>query len=272
LNFKNLITRSLTGAVFVAAVLGSIFLGESVFIGLFSVFTIVGTMELYRIASFDNKIEVSRSSGLILSGYVFMIFAFVGVRLFPGYLLLTIPPAVLVVVIAELFRRKENPLLNIAVLILPLFYVAFPFSVTAYIFRLEVESPEVLLAGFFLLIWTNDTFAYLTGVTIGKHRLFERISPKKSWEGFFGGVIFSMIIAYVLGGYFDVLERWQWSVMALIVSVAGTFGDLTESMFKRSAGIKDSGKMLPGHGGVLDRFDGVLMAAPFVVVYLYLIL
>ena len=120
-------------------------------------------------------------------------------------------------------------------------------------------------------MWSFDSFAYLTGVSIGKHRLFERISPKKSWEGFFGGLVLSLGVAAALAYFFPVLSTGQWMVMSLIISVTGTFGDLAESLLKRSFGVKDSGNIMPGHGGFLDRFDAALMAMPFVVAWLVFI-
>jgi phosphatidate cytidylyltransferase len=133
------------------------------------------------------------------------------------------------------------------------------------------ENNARIILGFFILIWSNDTFAYLVGRSVGKTKLFQRISPGKTWEGTVGGVICTQGIAYALSIYFTELEPIHWHVVAVIVSVFGTLGDLVESMFKRSLGVKDSGNILPGHGGILDRFDAVLVAAPFVVAYLSLV-
>jgi phosphatidate cytidylyltransferase len=121
------------------------------------------------------------------------------------------------------------------------------------------------------MLWANDTGAYIFGVKFGKKRLFERHSPKKSWEGFFGGVATSIAVAYILAQYFTSYSLLNWVTMATLISCFGTMGDLVESMFKRSIEIKDSGKILPGHGGLLDRFDGLLLSAPVVFVYIYLI-
>ncbi len=133
-----------------------------------------------------------------------------------------------------------------------------------------VYNPHLLL-GFFFLLWTNDTGAYLVGRSIGKHKLWERISPKKTWEGFFGGLILSIIIGYVISLYYPELNYILWIVMAALVSIFGTMGDLVESVFKRSIDAKDSGSILPGHGGILDRFDGVFLSTPFVLVLLQLV-
>jgi phosphatidate cytidylyltransferase len=126
---------------------------------------------------------------------------------------------------------------------------------------------EILLI-YFLLIWANDTGAYLFGVSIGKHKIFPRISPKKSWEGFFGGLFFTAIVAWAISLYFHNITFAHWLVIGLLSAIIGVFGDLVESMLKRSIDVKDSGKFLPGHGGVLDRFDSVFLSAPIVFAYL----
>jgi phosphatidate cytidylyltransferase len=131
-----------------------------------------------------------------------------------------------------------------------------------------VESGPAIVLSFFLIIWTYDTFAYLTGILVGKHRLFPRVSPKKTWEGTAGGFIFGLAATFLLSKYFTDFDLLNWLIIASIIMVFGTFGDLSESLLKRSLNIKDSGNILPGHGGLLDRFDAVLMAAPAVFVYI----
>lgn len=121
------------------------------------------------------------------------------------------------------------------------------------------------------MLWTNDTGAYLAGRFFGKHKLFERISPKKTWEGSIGGGILTIGVAFILSVYFTNLDQTNWIVLAILVAVFGGLGDLVESMLKRSLNIKDSGNLLPGHGGILDRFDGLLLSIPFIYSYLYLI-
>ncbi|MNY33104.1 Phosphatidate cytidylyltransferase [compost metagenome] len=122
-----------------------------------------------------------------------------------------------------------------------------------------------------ILLWTSDTGAYLAGRSLGKHKLFERISPKKTWEGFIGGIVLAVLVSLCLAHYFETIPQWQWIIVAMIIAVFGTLGDLVESMLKRSLNVKDSGHILPGHGGLLDRFDGLLIAGPLVYLFLFLV-
>ena len=192
------------------------------------------------------------------------------------YIALLVLP-LLIAMIAELYNYEEKPFESLAHTFFPVLYVGLPlclfpfaaFSHTGLSSLLPycgTFSPGIII-GFFALIWANDTGAYLAGITFGKHRLFERISPKKSWEGFVGGVIFAAASGWLLSGWFGVASDIQWVIIALIVSVFGTYGDLVESMLKRSVGVKDSGNIMPGHGGFLDRFDSALLAFP--AIYLF---
>jgi phosphatidate cytidylyltransferase len=194
------------------------------------------------------------------------------------YLLVVLLMITLIMII-ELYRKNEKPFDSLAHTFFPLIYTViplslFPFSAFGHM-GLEpllphgtlVFSPGIVV-GFFLLIWANDTGAYLVGMTMGKHRLFERISPKKSWEGFFGGVILAVFVSWLLSGWLGVVNPFKWALIAIIISVFGTYGDLVESMLKRSAGIKDSGNVMPGHGGFLDRFDSAVMSFPLVFLFI----
>ncbi|MDX2195532.1 MAG: phosphatidate cytidylyltransferase [Cytophagales bacterium] len=168
-----------------------------------------------------------------------------------------------IVFISELYRRSSNPFENIAFTILGVFYVAMPLSLLHFsAYSTGSFSPQISI-GFFLLLWAGDTGAYFAGKYFGKHKLFQRISPNKTWEGVAGGIVLSLAIAHIMSIYFSDIEYWKWYVMAIIIPAAGTYGDLIESMLKRSLMVKDSGNLIPGHGGLLDRFDGLLLAAPF---------
>lgn len=174
--------------------------------------------------------------------------------------------AMLMVLFVELFRQRETPIQNVGATILPALQVALPIAMLALLPALGEGYNAWRVVAFFSIIWANDVFAFLVGITLGRHRLCERISPKKSWEGFIGGIVAAMgvalLAAHLLGENMTV-----WAGLGLVSSLAAVAGDLVESMFKRAAGVKDSGAIMPGHGGWFDRFDAVLMAAPVAVIY-----
>ena len=181
------------------------------------------------------------------------------------YIILLLP----LMFICELFRKSATPIANIATTLMGVVYVAMPLSLLLFIPLLlgGGEWKPWTLLFYIFIIWANDVFAYLFGISFGKHRLFERISPKKSWEGFVGGLVGAMAMGYlaatIMGG-----DHVEWIGMALIAAITGVFGDLVESLFKRSVDVKDSGQVIPGHGGWLDRFDALLLSVPFAFIYL----
>jgi phosphatidate cytidylyltransferase len=269
---KNLVSRTITGALLVALLIAGITINQFTFLVIFGAIIVAGLFEFYKIFS-KNNVSPQVWPGVIL-GVVIFIGNF---ALASGYiyakLFLSIVPIVMYIVIAELFRKHDNPFANIAITLLGAIYVALPLSLfwhLAFRDNIEIYNPHLIL-GFFIIMWCYDTFAYLAGMAFGKHRLFERISPKKSWEGAIGGYIFSLVFAWLLSLIYTDLNLTQWFVFATIIAIFGTFGDLVESMMKRSVDIKDSSNVLPGHGGILDRFDAVLLAVPAIFIYLQLI-
>lgn len=188
-------------------------------------------------------------------------------------------PMLLIMMVLELYRKQDKPFDSLAHTFFSLFYTAIPFSMFPFAAFSRtglnsilphnniIFSPGIII-GFFLLIWANDTGAYLTGMSLGRHKLMERISPKKTWEGFLGGIIIAVLVVWFLSDWLGVVGKIHWVFISLIVSVAGTYGDLVESMLKRSTGVKDSGTIMPGHGGFLDRFDSTIISFP--IVYLFI--
>jgi phosphatidate cytidylyltransferase len=175
--------------------------------------------------------------------------------------------------VIELYKKSEKPIENIALLILPLIYIAVPFTLMHYL-NCFYPNGNLYILAFFILIWANDVGAYCFGMLFGqhgKHKFFPRISPKKTWEGFIGGIITAIIASIIIAKTMLNVEIYHLIIIAIITSVSGTFGDLAESMLKRSAGAKDSGKIMPGHGGILDRFDSAILAFPMVFIYMILI-
>jgi len=270
---NNFTTRTITGVLFVICVIGSVVLSHWAFAALFMLIAIAGFIEYARILK-SGKIFLHKSSAILLgtvfySSIVLWEFGVIGINLLLINLLIL--PLLLIV---ELMRKSATPFLNVAAGLLGLGWIFFPLALLSGFFNLG-NGPGWLhsgaLLGFFLILWIYDSGAYIFGSMFGRHRILERISPKKSWEGFFGGSAAGLLTAYLISASFIEFSAIQWMLIALIIIVFGTFGDLVESMLKRSTGVKDSGSILPGHGGILDRFDAVFLAAPPVYILIYLL-
>ncbi|HSV87046.1 MAG TPA: phosphatidate cytidylyltransferase [Bacteroidales bacterium] len=267
---NNFLIRTLTGFVFAALIVSAIIIDLHVFYGLFLVFTVLGLWEFYSLAEL-SKIYPAKILGVLSGVLVFLINTSISLGyLDNSYLLFNIIPFFLVF-LAELYRRLPNPFTNISFTILGHLYIAVPFSLLGYLPNINPQSgayqPEILL-GFFIMNWLNDSVAFLVGSNFGKIKLIEEISPRKTWEGTLTGGLFTLLAAYILSIFFADLSLINWLAVAILTVFFGNYGDLFESLFKRSLKIKESGSIFPGHGGILDRFDGVLIAAPFVYVYL----
>lgn len=266
---KNLIIRTITGIIFIVTIIVSTLYSSLSFMLVFLLIEILSLLEFYKIANKQSKPQ--KVLGSIAGAYIFIVnFLWYYFKTGGMYLSLLVFFLLVFIFIIEMYRKSKQPLINIAVTLLGLIYITIPFSLLNHIAYLKGDYQGKIILGIFILMWTYDTGAYVFGMLLGKHRLFERISPKKSWEGFFGGMLSAFGIAYILTQNFDVFFKLEWYIIALIVVVFGTMGDLTESLFKRSLKIKDSGKILPGHGGILDRFDGILLSVPVIFTYLYI--
>ena len=281
MKMKNLMVRTLSGLVLVAVFVGAVLGSQWSFGALLLLILVGGQTEFYKLAR-ETGLSPQRWMGLAVGVLLFAL-NFIVFRQFSRsvtdeaggavlYLLLYIGLLLPTLFVCELFRRSATPLANLGATLLGVLYVAVPLSLLLYVPVLAgdgVWRPETVLCYIFI-IWANDVFAYLVGMTFGRHRLCERLSPKKSWEGFFGGlagaVATGLAAAYALDANY-----WVWGGLALVASLSGVAGDLVESMFKREAGVKDSGQVIPGHGGVLDRFDALLLSAPDVFLYLLLV-
>lgn len=266
---NNFTQRIITGTVFVAVLLGAMLYNAWTSIALFALITLLGVWEFYTLAE-KAGVKPQKKTGTLIATIGYLLIALQTMGLIDHRLLLLIIPLAFSIFIFELYTRAEKPFENIAYTWLGVFYIAVPFALlSALSFQESVYKPHVML-GYFLLLWASDSGAYVSGMSFGRTKLFERISPKKTWEGTIGGGLISLTVAYVLSMYFTELSRFDWMMVSIIIVITGNLGDLSESMFKRSINVKDSGTILPGHGGILDRFDAVFISAPFVFTYLML--
>lgn len=261
--------RTISGFLFVVILTACIFIHPLLFFTLFFVINILGILEFAHMAQIIN-IQINRPMCLICGSALFtagFLDNYLGYR--EGYLYFFMTTFVMSA--WELYRKHSHAFQNLAFGIYALFYFTLPFTLLMYFpyFCAGSWQPGIIFFPF-LLVWFNDTFAYLFGSKFGKHKLFPRISPKKSWEGAIGGGLTTVLAGLVLAPYINGLETLDTAVISLIVVLFGNFGDLIESMFKRCIEIKDSGHIMPGHGGVLDRLDSILFTLPAIFIYLAL--
>lgn len=276
---KNFIIRTITGVIFVAAVVAS-FLRPEAMVLLFSVVTGLTVWEFTGLVNERPGVTVNRFISTVAAVYFFFAMTYFCSDLYGGAAksVVFIPYLVTIIylLVAELYLKQEDPIENWAYTMLSQMYIALPFSllnVLAFTATPEgtVSFNTLLPLSVFVFLWVNDSGAYCIGSLLGRHKLFPRISPGKSWEGSIGGALFVIAAAWAVSYFLDgvMLTTIEWIGLGLVVVVFGTWGDLVESLFKRTLGIKDSGSILPGHGGMLDRFDSSLLAIPAAVVYLY---
>ena len=272
---SNFLQRAITGILFVGVLVGCILYDPWTFSALFVVISALTIREFGHLINQVEGVSINKNITMLAGVYLYMaVMAFCtnlsGSKIFLPYLLL-----IMYLMISELYLKKENPVMNWAYSMLSQLYIALPFAMLNILsfhtspMDTSVSYNPILPLSVFFFIWLSDTGAYCVGSLIGRHRLFERISPKKSWEGSIGGGIVAIGSSFIVAHYFPIMNMAEWAGLALIVVIFGTWGDLTESLLKRQLHIKDSGAILPGHGGMLDRFDSALMAIPAAVVYLY---
>lgn len=277
---SNFIRRTLTGIWIVIFILGGFWLHPVSFF-FTGLILLAGTQYEYFKMISNTGVKPQIVTGLATGISAYIISTLIAAGIIPERSFIILIPALSVIMVIELYRKQEKPFDSLAHTFFSVLYTGIPFlmfpfaafsrnGLDSILPHNGIEFSPGIIIGFFILLWANDTGAYLTGVPFGKHHLMERISPKKSWEGFLGGLIIAAAIAWLLSGWLGVLDKKGWVIVSLIISIAGTYGDLIESMLKRSIGVKDSGTILPGHGGFLDRFDSVIISFPLV--YLYFLL
>lgn len=290
---RSFLIRTATAILLVAVMLWAILAGPYSFLGFFTLLLFGILWEFYTLINVSREVHIIRPLHSLAGALLFVLMFLDASHLTPTSILLGYVFYLMILFISRLYTKQENPIREIAYIILGQVYIAIPFAMLSGIaFHtqafplgevLKDYSPLFILSLFFF-IWINDTGAYLTGMTcsqlINTHKLFPRVSPKKTWEGVYGGVIFAMLLGWGLSYDFiwnlfgiDLheglrLSTLQWIGMGLVVSIFSTYGDLFESFIKRGVGVKDSGNLLPGHGGLWDRFDSLILAAPAALCYL----
>jgi len=270
---SNFWARTITGLSMVFLILAALYFNRFFFAAIFLAVVILGLLEFYSI-TVTGECKPQKITGTILGTLLYLLIS--GFFLFRGSQMLTFSlilmlPIFFIPIIIELYRKKEKPLINAAVTIFGLIYIALPVALLNMmndpVGGTLFHSFPAYLTAYFLITWIYDTGAYLVGKNFGKHKFFERISPKKTWEGTIGGTVVAIL---AVGGIYFLSEGTHWVhllVLTGLIILFGTFGDLAESLFKRSLNLKDSGTILPGHGGILDRFDTIFVSAPFVFLY-----
>ncbi|MCM1311313.1 MAG: phosphatidate cytidylyltransferase [Bacteroides sp.] len=282
---RNLILRSITGVLFVLVVVGCVLYGVQTYSLLFAVITAMTTWEFCTIVNKNLQMQINRFITTVSAVYLyFAVMGFnlniAGSEIFIPYLI-----SIIYLFVSELYFDRKNSIFNWAFTMMSQLYIALPlsmlhvmsfFAVPGMVGQPQVVYSPILVLSVFIFLWSSDSGAYCFGSMFGRRRLFPRISPKKSWEGSIGGAIVAILVSQIVASYSmdmnssdELLNRLAWGGLSLVVVVFGTWGDLVESLLKRKLLIKDSGNILPGHGGMLDRFDSSLLAIPASVVYIY---
>ncbi len=266
--FSDLVPRLVAALIGAATIVGSLILGPWPYYFVFLVISFYTQWEFYRLLRMKSYIPL-RPLGVFVGAILFSLAFFIESGLLPYKFYFVIFPLASLVFLFKLYKKSDNtPFLNIGFYYLGLLYVALPFALLNRAVYHSGEYSYQIVIGLLLTIWASDVGAYFAGSLFGKTKLFERISPKKSWEGSVGGAVLSAVFAYLNSLLFHDLHLWQWLALALIIVIVGTYGDLVESLFKRTMAIKDSGSSIPGHGGFLDRFDSLILSIPFVILFL----
>lgn len=268
--YSNLTQRVIVAVVGVAIIISAICWQSWSYFAVFLVITFFSIKEFYKLVGIDGHLPLS--SWGTLTGILIYTFTFLAQKsMIDADIFYLVFPFGSIIYFIKLYKKSDvKPFTNIAYTFLGILYVAVPFSLMHVIAFCTGEYRFEIITGILLLTWASDTGGYFAGTMFGRTSLFKRISPKKSWEGFIGGAVLTLIIAFAISHYADIFPLWKWMVIGLLTVITGTYGDLVESLFKRSIKIKDSGESIPGHGGFLDRFDALLLSLPFIAAFLRL--
>ena len=267
--FSNLTLRIIFGLIGAALVVSGVYYNEWTFLLLFGGICTLTLIEFFNLLH-QSGIHVNRLFAIVSGSVLFVLHYLIENKTLDSNWYYALIAFIFLLFIIELFQQNINPFYRIANTLLGIIYIALPLALFAASAFIQGEYNNAIIMGILLLLWANDIGGYIAGMSFGKHKLYERISPKKTWEGSIGGAVLCFATAWVCSNYFVSLALTHWLAIAFIMVIFGSIGDLVESQFKRNLSVKDSGKLIPGHGGLLDRFDGLLIAAPFIVAYLKL--
>lgn len=278
---KNVVVRSISGIIYIALIVGAIYFGEWPFIILTTIFALVGVLEYSKVSHASELTNFNNSVTKWFDAVMACCFTLCPLLLNDGGTTVMFITILFVMALYLLTRfcmaigdQSGHAMLNVAKSVLGVFYVSFPLFILNFLYALNPLTTPWLILMMFIMIWLNDTGAFCFGSMLGKHRLCERLSPKKSWEGFWGGmgccIVFGIIAALCFN--YAKLNMIEWVILGIVVSLFSTWGDLFESMMKRTMHIKDSGNIIPGHGGILDRIDSLLFVAPATFIFYILTL
>lgn len=265
--YNNLTQRLITGLAGAVIMIYASWFSEWTYFLVFLIICCFSILEFYRLTGLDGMLPL-KFMGTLNALLIFVLSFLIEKNMLADTYYFVIFPSLSLIFLIKLYKKEKKPFTNIAYTLLGIIYVGLPFALLNISVYARGNYDYEIIIGILLLLWASDTGGYIAGVLFGRTKLFERVSPKKSWEGMVGSFIMAVFIATILIRYFDVMNWIQWYIVAVIMVVAGTYGDLVESLFKRSIEIKDSGTSLPGHGGFLDRFDGLLISIPFIVLLL----
>lgn len=262
---KEFFIRTLTGTVLLLVVVGTVYFSKYGLLALALTISIGIMWEFFRLAE-HKGIRIERIYPIVVGGISIVMSFLVAAGILSIFYLSLVFPLIFMIFVAELYHKHPEPFTRISVALGGLMYGALPMSLICFVAFYHGDYDPWLILCYIFIVWINDIFAYLTGAMLGRHKLFERISPKKSWEGFFGGLLFAVAFGVACGMLRGDNLIW-WGGLALVIVISGVLGDLVESMFKRAAETKDSGSIMPGHGGFMDRFDALIFTVPFVFAY-----
>lgn len=249
-------------------ILGGVYYSQWSYFAIFVLISIITQLEFYKNVGLDGMIPL-KTFGTFCGAMIFALSFFIEGGFIGSQFYYLVFPVAACVYMIYLYRKSSiKPFRGIAFTFLGIIYVAIPFALINIIAFHPGRYSGDLIIGSMLILWASDTGAYFAGVKFGKRKLFKRVSPKKSWEGSVGGLLIALAMTYTVSNFSNTLSMKDWLIIGFIIVIMGTYGDLVESLFKRSIEIKDSGSLIPGHGGFMDRFDGLLLAAPFIIAFL----